>query len=554
MVSKAVPSYPMRALARIASLALLCGGCGTPEQPPTEPPEPPPNAEAPIEFASVEAAWTMSLPELRGATESAGARPDRALLAAELARVLSIRAGDDEPIERARAWLTAAGRDRASDGACEASLALARLEARDASRPRDAYAVAFRTSLRFASTDGACARSAAAMLPTLEPWRPARPLLAAIRADPDAEPDPSRVHDPFSRWAAEQAGQDAARLESIRLHGSEELDDASSRASSVRVVLTFDHAVAYEHGEAAANPERPRRTWLQLAAATLGEGVPAELPVGAGGLRRLVVQEQRGGVRVVFELDELARFHAFVLPDPFRIVLDVELGGVRAEGPVEVVVLDPGHGGDDFGARAFGLRESDLTLDIMRRVRALLRQRMPDLRVVSTREEDVLVSLEARAALANAVDADLFLSIHLNAADEPIGRGGVTTFVLDTSDDRQALRLAARENRTSVARVSSLSRLIASMHREGQVAASRAFADHLHPSTLAAGRRHLPDLYDRGVRSALFYVLVGARMPAVLLEASFLSREDEAEALRTEAYRQALAEGITEGIVGWAGR
>ena len=76
----------------------------------------------------------------------------------------------------------------------------------------------------------------------------------------------------------------------------------------------------------------------------------------------------------------------------------------------------------------------------------------------------------------------------------------------------------------------------------------------MHEATLAAGRRTLPSLHDRGVRSALFYVLVGARMPAVLLEASFLSREQEAEALRTTAYRQALAEGIAEGIVRWADR
>ena len=221
---------------------------------------------------------------------------------------------------------------------------------------------------------------------------------------------------------------------------------------------------------------------------------------------------------------------------------------------MRLIVLDPGHGGDDFGARAFGLRESDLTLDLAKRVRTLLARRLPAVRVVLTRESDVLVSLEQRAAMANAISADLFLSIHLNAADEPVDRGGVTTFVLDTGNDRQALRLAARENGTSVAEVSELSRILASLHREDQVTASRAFAGQVHRATLLGGRRVLPRLYDRGVREAMFYVLVGARMPAVLLEASFLSREPEAEALRTVEYRQALAEGIAEGIVRWAAR
>jgi N-acetylmuramoyl-L-alanine amidase len=221
---------------------------------------------------------------------------------------------------------------------------------------------------------------------------------------------------------------------------------------------------------------------------------------------------------------------------------------------VRTIVLDPGHGGNDYGARQFGLSESELTLDLAQRVRTILASRMPDVRVLLTREQDVFVSLEQRAAMANAVGADLFLSIHLNASPTPVERGGVTTFVLDTSDDRQAMRLAARENGTSVEQVDELSRILASLYRDEQLRGSRALAERVHRATLRAGRRVLPRLYDRGVRSALFYVLVGARMPAVLLEASFLTREDEANALRTPEYRQALAEGIAEGIARAAGR
>jgi len=533
----------------MAALVSAVVGCGTPEAPA----EPDPAPEAAPPPPTVDEAWSTPLPQLRAAVERLAAaetieEPAAAREAAGLARVLSVRDPEGGWTDRAREWLAAAAEDRERDGACAAALALARLEARDASSPRAAYLVAFRASLRFASSDRDCARAAEAMLPTLSPWRPSEAELAAIRADPDAPGDPGA--DPLAAWAADNAAAEAATLEALLVYGH----DDEGGGASVRVVLSFDSVVAYEHGEAPAEAGRPRQTWLQLATCAPGEGVARELPVDAGGLARVRVEPQGGATRVSFELADDARFSSFVLPDPFRIVLDVEVGAPRADGPVEVIVLDPGHGGDDFGARAFGLRESDLTLDIAQRVRTLLRRRMPGVRVINTREEDVLVSLEARSALANAVDADLFMSIHLNAADEPVSRGGVTTFVLDTSDDAQAARLAARENRTSVAQVSSLERLLASLHRADQVEASRALAEHVHESTLAAGRRTLPSLHDRGVRSALFYVLVGARMPAVLLEASFLSMEDEADALRTSAYRQALAEGIAEGVARWADR
>jgi N-acetylmuramoyl-L-alanine amidase len=403
------------------------------------------------------------------------------------------------------------------------------------------------------------------MIAVLEPWRPPAAELAAIEADPD-DGDPSEGLAPerapaieptaaSAEWARERAqaqGNESAVLEALTVYGH---GGDGGEPASVRVVLRFDGVVAFEHGEAASEGTTPRRTWLELPSVTAGEGVASELPVDAGGLARVTTSAHASGIRVTFDIEDGARFRAFVLPEPFRVVLDVERDdGRRADGPVDTIVIDPGHGGNDYGARAFEMQEADLTLDLALRVRALLAQQMPDVRVILTRETDVFVSLEQRAAIANSTDADLFLSIHLNAADEPVQHGGVTTFVLDTSNDQQAVRLAARENGTAVGQVGDLSRILASLHREDQLRASRAFAEQLHGSTLRAGRRILPRLYDRGVRSACFYVLVGARMPAVLLEASFMTREDEANALRTVRYRQALAEGISEGIVRWAGR
>jgi N-acetylmuramoyl-L-alanine amidase len=136
----------------------------------------------------------------------------------------------------------------------------------------------------------------------------------------------------------------------------------------------------------------------------------------------------------------------------------------------------------------------------------------------------------------------------LNASPSPEDRGGVSTFVLDATHDAQALGLAARENEAAEADVSELQPLFASLVRHEQVAKSLDLAHVVHQATLKAGRRKLPGLVDRGVKRALFYVLVGARMPAILCEASFLTRPEEAAALRTDHYRQLLAEGIAEGI------
>ncbi len=541
------------------TIALLLVGCGGESAPDSGVVRANATEEAP---PTVEEAWRRDRRELARAANELGARAAEqaqsaegvatARRAAELARVLSLRDPEGADwIARARAWLTEASR-RDLEGACEAAIELARLEARDANDPRAAYLVAFRTSLRF--VDPTCVADARRMMAVLEAWRPDAGELSAIEAEVRSaerasEPEHETPTAAVERWAAARAAREGtSTLEALVVYGQED------EAAAVRVVMRFDRVVAFEHGESDAEGSMPRRTWLELASVRAGEGVASSIAVASGGLLRVRTHEHESGLRVTFDLDEHARFRAFVLPEPFRVVLDVELAARRAEGPVRTIVIDPGHGGNDYGARAFGMQEADLTLDIAQRVRTMLVRSLPDARVVLTRQEDVLLSLEERAAMANALDADLFLSIHLNAADEPVQRGGVTTFVLDTSDDRQALRLAARENGTSVAQVDELSRILASLHRDEQLRESRSFAEAVHRSTLRAGRRVVPRLYDRGVRSALFYVLVGARMPAVLLEASFLSHEQEANALRTVEYRQALAEGIADGIVRWAGR
>lgn len=329
----------------------------------------------------------------------------------------------------------------------------------------------------------------------------------------------------------------------------------------VRVTLSLDGAVPFETTRYDAEGSLPARLSLRFPRTALAPsaGDASSIAVGEGGLTRLRVTPSGDALAVTFDLSEGAFARWSFVGSPFRVFVDVSTIALPARAaaleptgphPLRVIVLDPGHGGDDHGARRpDGLRESNVALDIARRVKRMLRERLAGTTVLLTRDDDTFVSLEQRAAYANVARADAFVSIHLNASPVEAERGGVTTFVLDTSSDRQARKLAALENGTTEHEVGELEALIASAERQEQLRHSRALAERIHVGTLASGRREYPTLHDRGIDSALFYVLVGATMPAVLVEASFILRGPEAEMLSRESYREALARGIAEGIV-----
>jgi N-acetylmuramoyl-L-alanine amidase len=319
-------------------------------------------------------------------------------------------------------------------------------------------------------------------------------------------------------------------------------------AAGVRVVLLFEGAPLFRQKTLPPEGILPSRIAIELQETAWDESVPALQTVERGGLQR--VRLATPNPRVVLDLQPGATGRVFYLTDPYRVVVDVRgVSGWRKKGR-PLVMLDPGHGGEEPGAanEKHGLVESRVALNIAELTASRLRAIMPRARVMLTRTKDVGLSLEERCALANAMEADVFVSIHLNASSEAIRRGGVTTFVLDTTNDRQALRLAARENGTRVAEVTGIQGLLAKYHRRTQSAGSTSLATKIQRHTLKQGRSVLPDLADRGVRQAMFYVLVGARMPSVLLEASFLTHEPEARALTRASYRRALADGIASGI------
>jgi len=344
----------------------------------------------------------------------------------------------------------------------------------------------------------------------------------------------------------DRADRQKARLLGIEVYGADARD-----AAGARVVLLFEGAPLFHQRQLPPEGILPARISIELEDAEWGDTVPVLQSIERGGLQR--VRLATPNPRVVLDLQPGGSGQVFYLTDPYRIVVDVSAARRSTKKGRPLVVLDPGHGGREPGAAntQFGLVESRVALQLAELTATRLRAIMPRTHVILTRSSDTDLSLEERCAIANATEADAFVSIHLNASSEPVRRGGITTFVLDTTNDRQALRLAARENGTRVAEVTGIQSLLAKHHRRNQVDGSVTLADKIQRHALKRGRTILPELSDRGVRSAMFYVLVGARMPAVLVEASFLTYEPEARALTHVNYRRALADGIASGIASY---
>jgi len=220
--------------------------------------------------------------------------------------------------------------------------------------------------------------------------------------------------------------------------------------------------------------------------------------------------------------------------------------------PLRRIVLDPGHGGDQPGAVGKkGLQEKNVVLDVSKRLKRMAERAHPGLEVVLTRTDDITLGLEERTAQANRVEADLFISIHANAHVRR-SRFGVETFYLNVTSDRYANRLAQVENRAAGKDLSDLQFILADLTRMANIEESRELARYIQGGMVRQLSRGWDQIKDLGVKSALFYVLLGAKMPACLVEMSFISHPREEERLRDPAYLDAVAEGILDGIEAFA--
>jgi N-acetylmuramoyl-L-alanine amidase len=211
------------------------------------------------------------------------------------------------------------------------------------------------------------------------------------------------------------------------------------------------------------------------------------------------------------------------------------------------IVIDAGHGGHDPGTMANGLRESELVLDVAKRLAALLRTKT-DIEVVMTRETDVFIELEERTSIANREGADLFLSIHANSARNLQARG-VETYFLNFATNPEAEAVAARENATSSRQMHHLPDIVRAIALNNKINESREFADTIQRAMIQRLSTRNQRTTDRGVKQAPFVVLIGAEMPSVLAEISFLTNKQDAVLLKTAAFRQQIAQALFDGIV-----
>ena len=221
---------------------------------------------------------------------------------------------------------------------------------------------------------------------------------------------------------------------------------------------------------------------------------------------------------------------------------------IRALGlKIGKIVIDPGHGGHDTGTIGpNGLEEKDLVLEVGRRLGKLLQTRL-GAEVVYTRKNDTFIPLETRTAIANQQRADLFISIHANSSRDPDARG-VETYYLNFTSSPEALEVAARENAVSEKSIYELQDLVKKIALKEKIEESREFAGDVQESLHSGLAAKSPAIRNRGVKKAPFIVLIGANMPSILAEISFVSNPTDEHRLETSEYRQRIAESLYRGI------
>jgi len=289
-----------------------------------------------------------------------------------------------------------------------------------------------------------------------------------------------------------------------------------------------------------------------------------------------ISQKTETTVRVAVDVDfaRVRRYEVFHVFDPFRIVIDIypkdrkpAIEEVRPPQPpqpvgkgytmarqlglgVKTIVIDPGHGGADPGCLdPSALYEKDLALDISLRLSDLIKANT-GLTVIMTRETDIAVPLENRTVIANQKRADLFISVHINAFPDA-KRKGIETFFLNFSTDPAVNALAARENATTTKTIGEMDKIIRKIVQNSKIIESQELARRIQKSLIAAVSTRYRDVVDLGTKGGPFWTLIGAEMPSILVEVSHLSNPVEAKRLREDAYRQAAARGIYEGILAY---
>ncbi|MDP1759793.1 MAG: N-acetylmuramoyl-L-alanine amidase [Thermodesulfovibrionales bacterium] len=305
----------------------------------------------------------------------------------------------------------------------------------------------------------------------------------------------------------------------------------------------------------------PDRLYFDLKNTKISKEINTMLPVGDGILKTVrAAQFNQDTVRVVLDLEEIRDFKAFILEEPAKLIIDVYgKKPVKNNNDVlsqKTIVIDAGHGGHDPGAVGpTGLYEKDVVLDIALKLRDSL-SKNNNLKIYLTREKDVFIPLVERTAFANSKHADLFISIHTNASPNRSARG-IETYLLNWTNDDEAIRVAARENQISLKQMkeqmnkykkSYVDVMLNSLERDLKRDKSLNLAGNIQKSVISVLSKKYDDIHDRHIKNALFYVLMGAEMPSVLAEVSFISNPVEEKLLSKEAYRDYIAKAMADGV------
>lgn len=360
-----------------------------------------------------------------------------------------------------------------------------------------------------------------------------------------------------------------------------------SNPDYTRISLELDRDVTWEDHELGKG--KPGRIYIDINHARLGHKI-RNITIGDGLLKGARIGQYRNDVvRVVLDTENIKDYKVFPLSDPARLIIDVkgerpteisrleQTISAKLETPPETrhpvvsapatvkvekkgrlakrmiiskirrIVVDPGHGGHDSGAVGpSGTMEKDVVLAIGLKLREMIKEEL-GLDVVMTRSTDVFIPLEERTAIANKVNADLFVSVHANAALNH-NAAGIETYYLSLAKTDKAARLAAKENGTTLEKVSVLQAILFDLMANYKLNDSAHLASEVQKSLHKKAHGHYADIKNLGVKQGPFYVLVGATMPSILVETAFLSNAQEEARLITPDYQEMTAEGIMEGI------
>jgi len=324
---------------------------------------------------------------------------------------------------------------------------------------------------------------------------------------------------------------------------------------------------------------KPYRLVMDITGAKVSQAMPSLQKVDQGFIADIrVSQNDVRKVRIVIDLKEKPFYETFTMNDPYRILIDVgntsasinsvvsyqskvkkvprgTHAQINEDTPsiasqlclkVSRIVIDPGHGGKDPGAISpTGTREKDLTLEIGKLLTKKLKTE--GFEVFLTRTKDVFLTLEERTVLANKKRADLFISIHINSHQNS-NLSGIETYFLNLTTDASAIEVAARENAAVQRSMSDLQLILNDLMLNSKINESSKFANSVHTSVVSSALNTGYDGKNLGVKQAPFYVLLGAQMPAILLELGFLTNSTDIVMLKKHTYQETLVEGIAKGV------